>query len=109
VKEAKLEPPPPFKMGPVPRSGTPPELVSFASAIRGTRIRDRVPLSLAIAIPVHGKCELAHIAVPQARVTLMVGNKPNGTRVEMKALVATIALLCLSSAVLAHDIYSNSP
>jgi len=26
---------------------------------------------------------------------------------EMKALVATIALLCLSSTVLAHDIYSN--
>src|SRR5262249_13388160 len=25
----------------------------------------------------------------------------------MKALVATIALLCLSSAVVAHDIYSN--
>src|SRR5262249_53724403 len=27
--------------------------------------------------------------------------------VEMKKLVATIALLCLSSTVLAHDIYSN--
>jgi hypothetical protein len=26
---------------------------------------------------------------------------------EMKALVATIALLCVSSTVLAHDIYSN--
>jgi len=37
----------------------------------------------------------------------MVGNKPNGTRVEMKKLLATIALLCLSSTVLAHDIYSN--
>jgi hypothetical protein len=39
--------------------------------------------------------------------TLMVGNKPNGTRVEMKKLVATIALLCASNTVLAHDIYSN--
>src|SRR5262245_982581 len=29
------------------------------------------------------------------------------TGTEMKALVATIALLCLSSTVLAHDIYSN--
>src|SRR5438132_6753197 len=37
----------------------------------------------------------------------MVGNRPNGTRVEMKKLLATIALLCLSSTVLAHDIYSN--
>src|SRR5262249_29818964 len=37
----------------------------------------------------------------------MGGNKPNGTRVEMKKLVATITLLCLSSTVLAHDIYSN--
>jgi hypothetical protein len=37
----------------------------------------------------------------------MVGNRPNGTRVEMKNLLATIALLCLSSTVLAHDIYSN--
>ncbi len=37
----------------------------------------------------------------------MLGNKPNSTRVEMKSLVATIALLCLSSTVLAHDIYSN--
>jgi hypothetical protein len=37
----------------------------------------------------------------------MVGNKPNGMRVEMNKLLATIALLCLSSTVLAHDIYSN--
>jgi hypothetical protein len=37
----------------------------------------------------------------------MVGNKPKSTRVEMKKLVATIALLCLSSTALAHDIYSN--
>jgi hypothetical protein len=52
-------------------------------------------------------CELAHIAVAKLRVTLMVGNKPKSTRVEMKKLVATIALLCLSSTALAHDIYSN--
>src|SRR2546430_4554151 len=44
---------------------------------------------------------------PQVRVTLRVGNRPNGTRVEMKKLLAVIALLCLSSTVLAHDIYSN--
>jgi hypothetical protein len=37
----------------------------------------------------------------------MVENKPNGTRVEMRKLLATIALLCLSNTVLAHDIYSN--
>ena len=29
------------------------------------------------------------------------------TGTEMKALMTTIALLCLSSSVLAHDIYSN--
>src|SRR6266478_9794906 len=52
-------------------------------------------------------CELVHIAVAQLRVRLMVGNKPKSTRVEMKKLVATIALLCVSSAVLAHDIYSG--
>src|SRR5260370_41067056 len=52
-------------------------------------------------------CELAHIAVAKLRVTLMVGNKPKNTRVEMKKLVATIALLCLSSTVSGHDIYSN--
>jgi hypothetical protein len=38
---------------------------------------------------------------------LTVGNKPNSTRVEMKKLLATIALLCVSSTVLAHDIYGN--
>jgi hypothetical protein len=52
-------------------------------------------------------CELAHIAVAQLRVTLMVGNEPKSTSVEMNKLLATIALLCLSSTVLAHDIYSN--
>jgi hypothetical protein len=51
--------------------------------------------------------EVVHTAVGRIHVTLMVGNKPNGTRVEMKGLLATIALLCLSSTVLAHDIYSN--
>ena len=53
------------------------------------------------------KCELVHTAVEQLRVTLTVGNKPNGARVEMKKLLATIGLLCLSSTVLAHDIYTN--
>ena len=52
-------------------------------------------------------CELAHIAVAQLRVTLMVGNKPKSTRVEMKKLLVVIALLCLPSTVLAHDIYSG--
>src|SRR5262245_7514504 len=36
-----------------------------------------------------------------------MGNRPNGTRIEMKELVAAIALLCVSSTVLAHDIYSG--
>jgi hypothetical protein len=44
--------------------------------------------------------EVVHTAVGRIHVTLMVGNKPNGTRVEMKELLATIALLCLSSTVL---------
>jgi hypothetical protein len=73
---------------------------------RGPESETGVPLSAAIAIPVHGKCELAHIAV-SAGTCHMVGNRPPGTRVEMKKLLATIALLCLSSTVLAHDIYSN--
>jgi hypothetical protein len=54
-----------------------------------------------------GKCEVVHTAIAQLRVTLKVGNKPNGTMVEMKKLLATIALLCLSSTVLAHDIYNT--
>ena len=33
--------------------------------------------------------------------------KADSTGNEMKALMATFALLCVSSAVLAHDIYSN--
>jgi len=37
----------------------------------------------------------------------MVGNEPNSTGNEMKSLMAAIALLCLSSTVLAHDIYTN--
>jgi hypothetical protein len=37
----------------------------------------------------------------------MVGNELSSTGNEMKALMATIALLCLSSTVLAHDIYTN--
>ena len=52
-------------------------------------------------------CELVHIGAAQLRVRLVVGNKPKSTRVEMKKLVATIALLCLPSTVLAHDIYSG--
>ena len=39
---------------------------------------------------------------------VMVGKWAESTGVyEMRKLVATIALLCLSSTVLAHDIYSN--
>ena len=53
------------------------------------------------------QCELAHTSLAQLRVTLMVGNEPNSTGDEMKALMATFALLCVSSTVLAHDIYSN--
>src|SRR5262245_20132546 len=37
----------------------------------------------------------------------MVGNELNSTGNEMKQLMATIALLCVSSTVLAHDIYSG--
>src|SRR5262249_30373770 len=52
-------------------------------------------------------CELVHTSLAQLRVTLMVGNEPNSTGNEMKALMAAIALLCVSSTVLAHDIYST--
>ena len=52
-------------------------------------------------------CELVHTSLAQLRVTLMVGNEPNSTGNEMKALMAAIALLCVSSTVLAHDIYTN--
>jgi hypothetical protein len=48
-----------------------------------------------------GQCELAHIAV-----ALLRGGKCTRVK-EMRKLLATIALLCLSSTVLAHDIYSN--
>jgi hypothetical protein len=54
-----------------------------------------------------GQCELVHTSLAQLRVTLMVGNELNSTGSEMKALMAAIALLCLSSTVLAHDIYST--
>src|SRR5215813_12000914 len=50
---------------------------------------------------------LVQTSLGQLRVTLMVGNEPNSTGNEMKALMAAIALLCVSSTVLAHDIYSN--
>ena len=33
----------------------------------GTRIRDWVPLSAAIAIPVHGKCELGRVLINRRR------------------------------------------
>jgi hypothetical protein len=52
-------------------------------------------------------CELAHIATAHLRVTLMPGNELKSTGAQMKELAAAIALLCLSTAVLAHDIYSN--
>ena len=54
-----------------------------------------------------GDCELVHTSLAQLRVTLMTGNEPNSTGCEMKALMAALALLCVSSTVLAHDIYSN--
>src|SRR5215467_9345458 len=53
------------------------------------------------------QCELVHTSLAQLRVTLMVGNELNSTGNEMKALAPAIALLCVSSTVLAHDIYSN--
>src|SRR5262249_359618 len=53
------------------------------------------------------QCELVHTSVAQLRVTLKVGNELNSTGNEMKALMAALALLCVSSTVLAHDIYSN--
>jgi hypothetical protein len=52
-------------------------------------------------------CELLHTAARNLRATLMAGNEQNSPGSEMKALVATIALLCMSSSVLAHDIYSD--
>src|SRR5262245_49808625 len=54
-----------------------------------------------------GMCELLHTAVRKLRATLMAGNEQNSTGSEMKALVATITLLCMSSTVLALDIYSD--
>jgi hypothetical protein len=64
--------------------------------------------TLPIAISVAGKCEVVHTALVTATLCMLIlGNKPNGTRVEMRKLVATITLLCLSSTVLAHDIYST--
>src|SRR5215813_8804678 len=53
-----------------------------------------------------GQCELVHTSPAQLRVTLMVGNELNSTGNEMKALVAAIALLWVSSTARAHDIYS---
>jgi len=37
----------------------------------------------------------------------MLGNEQRALGVQMKAVLAAIALLCLWSTVLAHDIYSN--
>jgi hypothetical protein len=54
-----------------------------------------------------GMCELVHTAAAQLRATLMAGNELTALGSEMKALVAAIALLCMSSTVLAHDIYSD--
>ena len=50
---------------------------------------------------------LVQTSLAQLRVTQIVGNELNSTGNEMKALMAAIALLCVSSTVLAHDIYSN--
>ena len=48
------------------------------------------------------QCELAHTSLAKLRVTLMVGNELNSTGYEMKALMAAIALICVSSTVLEH-------
>ena len=37
----------------------------------------------------------------------MLGNEQRALGVQMKAVLAAIALLCLSTTVLAHDIYTN--
>src|SRR5215467_4880164 len=50
---------------------------------------------------------LVQTSLAQLRVTQIVGNELNSTGDEMKALMAAIALLCVSSTVLAHDIYTN--
>ena len=54
-----------------------------------------------------GQCELVHTSLAQLRVTLMVGNELNSTGNEMKALAAAIALLCVSSTVLARIIHGG--
>jgi len=67
------------------------------------------------------RCELAHIAVAQLRVLLLVGHELSSTEGhamqrsfssptrthEMKNLATAIAVLCLSSSVLAHDRYTD--
>src|SRR5262245_32142544 len=53
------------------------------------------------------QCEPLHIALARLRVSLTVGNGLTALGSEMKKLLAVIALLCVSSTVLAHDIYSN--
>jgi hypothetical protein len=63
--------------------------------------------AFSIGPKLQGQCELVHTSLAQLRVTLMVGNELNSTGNEMKELLATIALLCVSNTVLAHDIYSG--
>jgi hypothetical protein len=55
------------------------------------------------------KASVKKLTLPSLHVlySLMVGNKLKSTRVEMKKLLVVIALLCLPSTVLAHDIYSG--
>ena len=52
-----------------------------------------------------GQCELAHTA-PDSYVHCDGWEMSTGVY-EMKALVATIALLCVSSTVLAHEMYTG--
>src|SRR5262245_33178001 len=71
------------------------------------RPRPSMAGAFSVGSMLQGQCELVHTSLAQLRVTLMVGNELNSTGNEMKALAAAIALLCVSSTVLAHDIYSN--
>src|SRR5262245_17104103 len=71
------------------------------------RPRPSMAGAFSVGSMLQGQCELVHTSLAQLRVTLMVGNELNSTGNEMKKLVATFALICVSSTVLAHDIYSN--
>src|SRR5262245_65185598 len=71
------------------------------------RPRPSMAGAFSVGSVLQGQCELVHTSLAQLRVTLLVGNEPNSTGNEMKSLMAAIALLWVSSTVLAHDIYST--